>query len=312
MSLRTTLRDAPSVARVVADHAELWIPGAVAWLVTVGWVVFLLAVVVLPGEGDLAFFATGVWSSSAWPLNAWLMAVTGVMALLVGLALLGLAEVALWRWVAHVTGAPPHARAVTAVWRLIALEALSAVPVLVALLVLVGVAVTAVPDAFQTPDGGDLVARIVRPLAPGLALVGVALFMAQALAAAAGRRALRGAPLGEAMLGALADLRRAPAELATLAIGSALISSGYAIGSWLLLRVLWAPIGAGLAAGSGIGAGAGLLLVGFVAIWLCLVLGGGAVHAWASTWWTLELRIAAARPARPPTVVRTSEAGWPT
>jgi len=32
-----------------------------------------------------------------------------------------------------------------------------------------------------------------------------------------------------------------------------------------------------------------LLLVGFVAIWLCLVLGGGAVHAWGSMTATLLL-----------------------
>ena len=31
-----------------------------------------------------------------------------------------------------------------------------------------------------------------------------------------------------------------------------------------------------------------LLLVGFVAIWLCLLLGAGALHAWASAWWSLE------------------------
>jgi len=32
-----------------------------------------------------------------------------------------------------------------------------------------------------------------------------------------------------------------------------------------------------------------LLLVGFVAIWLCLVAAGGALHGWAATWWSLEL-----------------------
>ena len=32
-----------------------------------------------------------------------------------------------------------------------------------------------------------------------------------------------------------------------------------------------------------------LLLVGFVAIWLCLVLAGGAVHTFVAAWWSLEL-----------------------
>jgi hypothetical protein len=54
------------------------------------------------------------------------------------------------------------------------------------------------------------------------------------------------------------------------------------------LRVLWAPIGLRLEAG-GMDPAVGLLLVGFVAIWLCLVLGGGALHAWGSTSWTRVL-----------------------
>jgi hypothetical protein len=52
-----------------------------------------------------------------------------------------------------------------------------------------------------------------------------------------------------------------------------------------LLGVLWHPIGIRLS-GEGIDAAIVPLLVGFVAIWLCLVLGGGALHAWASVTWT--------------------------
>jgi hypothetical protein len=63
---------------------------------------------------------------------------------------------------------------------------------------------------------------------------------------------------------------------------AALVSIGYLVLSGLLLTVLWEPIGVGLASGAGIGLPAALLLVGFVAIWLCLVLAGGVVHAWAS------------------------------
>jgi hypothetical protein len=63
----------------------------------------------------------------------------------------------------------------------------------------------------------------------------------------------------------------------------------YLAGAALLLAVLWSPIGAMLVSGGGFDAESALLLVGFVAIWLCLVLGGGAMQAWASAWWTLEL-----------------------
>jgi hypothetical protein len=30
--------------------------------------------------------------------------------------------------------------------------------------------------------------------------------------------------------------------------------------------------------------------VGFTAIWLCLLAAGGALQAWISTWWSIELR----------------------
>jgi hypothetical protein len=43
----------------------------------------------------------------------------------------------------------------------------------------------------------------------------------------------------------------------------------------------------------GIDGPAALLLVGFVAIWLCLILGGGALHAWGSVSWTRILGAAA-------------------
>jgi uncharacterized RDD family membrane protein YckC len=58
-----------------------------------------------------------------------------------------------------------------------------------------------------------------------------------------------------------------------------------------LLRVLWAPISVDLAAGHLVSAQILLLLVGFVAIWLALVLAFGALHAWVSTLWSLELAV---------------------
>jgi hypothetical protein len=57
----------------------------------------------------------------------------------------------------------------------------------------------------------------------------------------------------------------------------------------LLLGVLWAPIGAELTVSREFDIVTGLLLVGFVAIWLCLVLAGGALHAWSTTTWSLLL-----------------------
>ena len=67
----------------------------------------------------------------------------------------------------------------------------------------------------------------------------------------------------------------------------------YLVVAAMLLRVLWDPIGARLAS-DGMGPSSLLLLVGFVAIWLCLVLGGGALHAWGSVSWSRVLRLRSA------------------
>ena len=77
--------------------------------------------------------------------------------------------------------------------------------------------------------------------------------------------------------------------------------------SGLLLSVLWAPIRVAIGAGE-IDVAAGLLLVGFVAIWLCLVLAGGALHAWSASTWS---RLLATGP-HPTTSPEDLRAAWKT
>ena len=87
----------------------------------------------------------------------------------------------------------------------------------------------------------------------------------------------------------LRDLARHPVRPLGIALASFvadLIALALAIA---LLRVLWAPIRADLGAGQLVSPQALLLLLGFVAIWLALVFSFGALHAWISTWWSLEL-----------------------
>ncbi|MGH2401712.1 MAG: hypothetical protein ACRDE6_03285, partial [Candidatus Limnocylindria bacterium] len=105
-----------------------------------------------------------------------------------------------------------------------------------------------------------------------------------ALAAIAGRISIR------RRAGALRSLRSSatfavtgpPAIHAVVGVFAQLIFLGFAA---VLLGVLWAPIGARLGIGP-IEIATGLLLVGFVAIWLCLVLAGGALHAWSAATWS--------------------------
>ena len=59
--------------------------------------------------------------------------------------------------------------------------------------------------------------------------------------------------------------------------------------TWGLLRILWIPIGRQAESGALLAPASVALLVGFVAIWLCLVAGAGVLHAWSSTWWSLEV-----------------------
>jgi hypothetical protein len=62
-----------------------------------------------------------------------------------------------------------------------------------------------------------------------------------------------------------------------------------ALVSLALLRALWGPIGAALDGGRLATPDTLLLLLGFVAIWLALLLAAGAVHVAISAWWAMEL-----------------------
>ncbi len=66
-------------------------------------------------------------------------------------------------------------------------------------------------------------------------------------------------------------------DLATLAISVA------------VLRVLWVPIETDVAGGRLLSPGTMALLLGFVTIWLALVLAAGAARTWLSTWWSMEM-----------------------
>jgi hypothetical protein len=84
------------------------------------------------------------------------------------------------------------------------------------------------------------------------------------------------------------ELVRRPLRRIAIAAAIDLAFVAWLVATWALLRVLWTPIGRQAGEGALLTPGSVALLVGFVAIWLCLVAGGGALHAWSSTWWSLE------------------------
>ncbi len=286
--MRRWLTDASTAAGHVADRPLLWVAGGLAWAATVGPVALLLAVVPAPNASDLTFFGAGIFVAAMWPWNAVAAAVLAGLVALLALWLLSLGDVAV---LADRDGAPPGSTA-----RAFAVTVVAALPVL---LVAAGTALALAriaPAEFTAPDtadGGPML-RTLLGIAPLLGVL-LATVVASGAYAAAARTLIvdRRASLGGALSGAMPALAAAGPASAIHALAAPVARLAYLGLATLMLGVLWAPIGTQLASGAGFGAGQGVLLVGFVAIWLCLVLGGGALHAWGSL---SLMRVLAVRP----------------
>jgi hypothetical protein len=191
--------------------------------------------------------------------------------------------------------------------RIAALAMTCAVPALVALAVLAFAAAAIGPAEFNSPqDGGGPLVRMAVRLAPIGAVTLVASVVGAALHAASARRAVDGRPILGALRDAPATIVRAGGAVWMQALALLVARLVLLALAAILLRVLWAPIDLRLAR-DGIDLAVGLLLVGFVAIWLCLVLAGGALHAWGSVSWTrvLEMTALDAEPSRSGMETRT-------
>jgi hypothetical protein len=283
--MRHLLGHAITAARVASERTELWLPGALSWLAFLGWLPFAATVPGPPDEAQVTFFGAGLVVSGAWPYNAVLLALGAICVVLAAFGVAALGEAALRSEL--VAGGRrgwwPLAR------RLLAIRLVAAGPGALGALALLLAIVAVAPGEFSSPDiGGIVAARIATRVAPLIVFALVLLLGSQAWAAAAERAANGGATL-ESLADGIRRLRARPLVAGVVVTTTFVVRSIYLAGAGLLLAVLWSPIGAVLATGGGFDAGTALLLVGFVAVWLCLVLGGGAMQAWASAWWTLEL-----------------------
>jgi len=284
---------ARAAAGIAAERAELWLPGGLAAIAFLGWLPFLLAVVPVPSAGDLAFFAASLATSPSYPVNVVLLFASAGLVALAASILVASGEAALLRAIHRVLGRPLADRSIdAAAARLWIVQVVAALPALVAIgLALLRIAAVA-PGEYQSPDiGGPLGVRIALDAWPQLTIAAVAVVVGIAFGAAAQRSSvgLPGRSLAAAIVvGAVAVVRH-PLRRLGLAVVTLAVLAGWLAGTWFLLRVLWQPLGQAMAAGRLADAGMPVLLVGFVAIWLCLVAAGGAVHAWASAWWSLEL-----------------------
>lgn len=292
--MRRRLRHALTAARVASERSELWPAGALSWLAFLGWLPFAANVPGPPDEAQLTFFGARLVVSGAWPYNAMLLAigVIAVVLLAFGIGALGEAALRFELTAGARRGLWPAA------WRLLAIRLIAAAPAALGVVaLLIGIAAVA-PSEFSAPDiGGNVAARIVMRVAPLIALALALVLGSQAWAAAAERRASPPDSALDSLGEGLRQLRAEPLTACAVVATTFLVRCLYLVGAGLLLGVLWSPIGALLASGGGFDAGTALLLVGFVAIWICLVIGGGAIQAWASIWWTLVLASAHLEPA---------------
>ena len=289
------LRHAVAAARLVADRGDLWLPGALGALTYLAWLPLVLTVAVPPRTSDIAFLGASLFSSNIFPLNVILIAVLAALGLLVACLVAAFAEASLLRGMGLGTPDRSMARELEVIFSVMLVAVLPAVAVAAAMISLVA---AIAPDEFGAPDLGlPLALRVALRLAVPLGALGLVTWLGQAFGAVAIRKAVGrdAVPLGAAVMAALGDLWRNPVRRLGLALTSFLLDLLAVALAVAVLRVLWAPIAADLAGGQLVSPSALLLLVGFVAIWLAVTMAFGALHAWVSAWWSLELGAARAR-----------------
>lgn len=280
---------AAAAARTAAEGSDRWLAGSLGSLTYLAWLPLLLTVAALPRTSDLAFIGARLFSSGAFPWNVFLLAALATIAVLVACLVGALAEATLLRGAGSGTPRRSLTRETEVAFSILLIAVL---PTIAALAVLaLGIAAVA-PAEFAAPDiGGPLWARIAGHLVPILVVVAALLVVGQAIGAAAMRRAIGpdAVTVAAALRGAWRDLIGHPVRRIGLSLAATLSDLLAAALAFALLRVIWAPIAVELDAGRLLSPRALLLLIGFVAIWLVLVLALGVLRAWVSAWWSLEL-----------------------
>jgi hypothetical protein len=274
--MRDWLAASGQAASHVADRSSLWLPGALAWMLTVGWLALVIGVARPPTIAELTFLGAGIATSGMWPWNGIAIVAAALLVAGAAIALASVAEAVLLRG---------RRAGVAEIGAIFATGVVCTAPLLVAALALGAALVPIAPDEINDPGGGAPVLRMMLALGPFLAAVLAAIVLGSTFHAAAIRGLRAGDPAWAGLAAAPRSLRRIGSAGIAQVVALLMARIGYLLLVAVLLRVLWAPIDERLAQ-DGFGFAAVLLLVGFVAIWLCLVLAGGALHAWGSVSWT--------------------------
>lgn len=275
--MRDWLRGGLGAARLVADRADLWFPGAMVSFAAVGWLVLLGVVASPPDEGDALYLGVRLAASPWWPWNAIVLvaALTAAVGALLGAVAFG--EVALLMG----TTDPRDGFYVPTVTRAMSILALAMVPVGALMALLLWLATPLFEAAYFQPDTEmPYLVRVLEMAWPGILILLVVIVIVQAFGAATLRRPGREG-LGLAW--------RHGARLIPQAAVTTGVFFGGQVATALVLVALWIPLGGRLADGHLSELSTAVLLLGFIWIWLVLVILAGVVQAWISAWWTSAL-----------------------
>lgn len=275
--MRDWLGGGLAAARLAANRTGLWIPGAIVSFAFAGWVVFLAVVASPADENDVMFLGIRLAASPWWPWN--LVALVVAVLSGIGTMLLAIAfgEVALQM---GLSSARRDETPIT-VPRAMAALGVAGTGVAIAASILVWLASPAFVEAWAEPDPATpYLVRVAAAAFPALlALSAVAIF-AQTVGAVAMRR-----PWGDVLV----TLRRQARRLIPQAALTTALFVVAQVTTAIVLDVLWRPLSGRLAAGGLSEPSTPILLLGFVWIWLVLVILAGVIQAWIAAWWNREL-----------------------
>lgn len=266
-----------AAARVASDRAELWFPGALVSFAAAGWLVLLLTIAPDPDAAGAAGLGMQLMANPWWPWNVVVLGVAIVCGLATILLAVAFGEVTLMMGLSD----PARAGTPPTVPRAMAVLTVAAVPAVAAALILGSLAAPGAVDAVLGADPATpLSARLLEATWPYLLALAVVVVLVQAVGAASLRR-----PGWQGLTAARRGGNRLiPQAAVTFAafIGAQALTGG-------MIGTLWHPLAGRLADGGLAQPTTIILLLGFVWIWLVLVIVCGVVQAWTSAWWEAEL-----------------------
>lgn len=281
------LRRGAAAATLAGERGDLWPAGALAWLIYAGWLPLLL-VVAPPNGSDVEYFGVSLVTSGSYPANVIALSAALVAGFCLLLLLASACEVALAGAVRRAVRHPQSGAALGG----LAILLLATVPVIVAGVALVLEIISVAPGVYTSPDvSTPVLLRLGAAVFPYLVAAAVGLVVGQVFGGLALRLLVRDPAhdTAAAIAGALRRLARDPwGPLGVALVGTLkdLLLTGV---GYLVLALAWRPVSESIQVSRLTSPPTLLLLVGFVGIWLALVMVGGTLHAIISTWWLAEV-----------------------